>query len=225
MIRYIILLICFILPYIKGFSQDLLIQTNGDTVAISVIELNYTHFFYNKIGFGERMFSTPRDYLKKILYKNGSFYLFGKEKESQKSKLKRAAVAGGILYVENGLFAPSIETKNRVLSSKEVVQLYRDIGNEKAVKLFQKGRTQNIVGNILSMPAGFFLGRELARAINSSKSTNSAIIIASSVVGIISITLNIQGTKKIKDSVKSYNHIVLMELGATQNGIGMQMNF
>jgi len=225
MLRYTILLFCLFSALTKVISQDVLIRSNGDTITISVVEISEKYLIYHKLDFGDKLFTTPRSKLDKIIYANGDIYHFGEEFRAQSEELKEVAQRYGLLYIDNGLFAPRISTKERNISSGQVILFYQDIENERAVKLFKKGRIQNITGNIIGIPAGFFLGQQLYKTFSSSQKANTPLLVASSILSIVSITLNVQGVRKIKDSVKAYNNDVLFQLGGTENGVGMQLKF
>jgi hypothetical protein len=58
-------------------AQDILIKHNGDTIAISVIEINYKYLIYHKLDVDTLMvFTTQRDKLDRINYENGDTYIF-----------------------------------------------------------------------------------------------------------------------------------------------------
>ena len=230
MLRYSIFIVFLLLSLSKLHAQDLLVTADGDTIAIEIIELNDKYLVYHKIDLIEkRIFTTPHQKLDKILYSDGSEFQFNvvinPPKKIQSEEKKELAEDYGILYVENGIFAPSIRTLDERLNSQDVIELYEDMENQQAINLFKKGRTQNMIGNIIGFPAGFFLGRQLYNTFSERNKVNTPILIASTIASIISITLNVRGIRKIKKSVKSYNEDVLFELGGTEHGIGLQMKF
>ena len=214
--KYIVVFFFLFFSFSNSFSQDVLIKSNGDSLSITVVEINGKYLIYKKYGQGDRVYTTAKNKLDKIIYANGEVLAMEEYEETEDSKL---------LVIKRGYFAPNIFSKERKFTSKELINLFEESGNKNAMKLFKLGRARNIAGNILGVPAGFFLGYELSNIFINNNGFNSTVFWASSFASVVSITLNIVGRKNIRNSVKAFNDDLLIQLGSTNNGIGMQMSF
>lgn len=239
----LVLVSCFTLT---GFSQDVLVKMNGDSIPIQILEIQEHYLVYKKLNLTEeRTFTTSRKKLDRIVYENGKNFIFAEEAyvpqtieldpEIERKNIEREKAIVRIRKKLNavqfhyGFWGPSIKANQIKLSPLEVKMLYKD--NQQASDLYRRGRWQNIFGNIIGFPAGYFFGREISKGFSSKHEMSEKRVLVSGLVGLISIAFNLNGINKIRESVKVYHNGLKPEnepslgFGATSNGLGLVMTF
>ena len=98
------------------------------------------------------------------------------------------------------------------------------VGDKEGERLLRKGEHQNILLNIIGIPSIIILSGQLVGSIMGHKS-NYRLYLASGLGTIISIWLNRISSKNIKKSVSSYNESIYTRINASNNGIGLIMEF
>jgi len=208
-------------------AQQKLIKKNGDTLSIKLIELNEKYVIYNKsIHTDGRIFTTSVSKFSSLIYQDGSNLLLGPE---NKIVIKNGKVGTIIkspypkLYVKQGFFWQKVYSKEKSIYSN-VKQLYTMVGDKEGERLLRKGEHQNILSNIIGIPSIIILSGQLVGSIMGHKS-NYRLYLASGLGTIISIWLNRISSKNIKKSVSSYNESIYTRINASNNGIGLIMEF
>lgn len=239
-IHLLLIPIVFLISVSYCFSQDLLVKMNGDTLGIAVIEIQQDFLVYTKTDLNEeRVFTTARKKLDRIIYENGEEFIFKNEpylingepyiSEDQKAAQVIAQHRGDYLYVSSGYFGPSMYRDGFKQSSTEVRKLYEN--NPEALYLFNSGHTMNNLGNVFGIPSGFFVGWELGNFFSSNAKVNPEIMVFAGVGSLISIVLNKNGVSNIRKSAELYNEGIRkkkeIEFGfhSTENGVGLVLSF
>lgn len=228
----------FLMVQSSIFSQDLLVKIQGDTIPVKVIEIQESFLVYHKTDLDEeRVFTTRRDKLDKIIYANGKEFIFRDEVfvsdevtiKKKKKEMKVKELNNQFLRVGNGFFGPSVRRYGRSLNPSQVRELY-DV-NDEALHLYNTGRSYTIIGNVLGFPFGYILGSQLANYFSSNRRVKESLFVASVMGSFVSIIFSVKGLRNIKKSTKVYNqHLQMREekkLGfqSTQNGIGLVLSF
>ena len=222
----------------KSFSQDLLVKMNGDTLSISIIEIQESFLVYHKLDVDtERVFTTHRRKLDRIIYENGKQYIFAEESVKTEEEyvqregemnVKDDVLESEYLVVKNGFITPSFSMNGVKLGTNHILKLYEE--NETAERLYRKGKNQNFFGNFLGVPSGFIIGYQFGEFLQG-RDTNPKLFWPSLVVGVISVVLNVKGVNNIKKSAKVYNSDLRrpegIELGmqSTDSGFGLVLSF
>lgn len=207
-------------------AQEKLIKKNGDTLAIKLIELNEKYVIYNKtILDDERIFTTPIGKFLSLIHTNGRIINLADHLKIQKEyidSLKNPEFP--VLYAKKGYWGVNIYSDEKDYCGTDLLLLYSKIGDTEAKRLLEKGRNQNIFGNILGLPAGYILGYQIGRAFSGQK-INPLLMFAGTIGSAISLGLNVRGISNMKKSVKSYNESVILKYGLNENGLGLIMEF
>jgi len=222
-----------------SYTQDLLVKMQGDTIPIEVIEIQEKYLVYHKINIEDkRVFTTARNKLDRIIYSNGEEYIFKDESLSAKAEnaLETEELQSFIeLYraefvtFNSGFFAPSIYQNTRKLSNVQVNQIYKD--NPEALLLYRRGRTSNILGNIMGLPAGYIFGYQIGNAISDVRKVDQDWMLISGVGCLFSIILNVKGVSDIRKSTQKYNNSigkiddVSIGFQSTESGFGLVLSF
>jgi len=139
-----------------SYSQDLLVKMNGDTLVIKVVEIQESFLVYHKSKVSEeRVFTTHRRKLEKIIYGNGDVFVFadepfmeeGDDESSSKGNYELDVKVDSYMSYKSGFLAPSILHNGYKLSAAEVKEIYADYPD--ALHSYTSGRTSNIIGNII----------------------------------------------------------------------------
>lgn len=219
----------------SGNSQDLLVKANGDTIAIKVIEIQEFYLLYYKTELDEeRKFTTARSRLNKIIYTDGKEFvfaeeIFGEEEDIEELIMAKEKYRSESLRMNSGIFAPSIYRNSEKLSNVEVESIYED--HPQALRLFKKGRSTNILGNLLALPSGFIFGNQLSKTLFFQEEANVRLLLGSGFAGILSVILNKNGVGQILESTKVYNTSintdkeVSLEFKLTPHGAGLVFSF
>ena len=207
-------------------GQDVLIKINGDSLNIKVIELNDKYLIYNNLDIdNQRVFTTHRNKLRQINYASGETYKFADSIKKDENK-KIAKAEGKIkLYVSNGFFGPYLRTKTRRIPSGELRDLFYQTENYKALKAYNKAKSQIVWSNILAFPSGYILGGQVYNALDSRRRVNAAALIGSTIGAIISITMGVNSKNNMQKSADYYNEYLGLTIDGTPNGVGLVYNF
>ena len=130
-----------------------------------------------------------------------------------------------LIYHQRELFGSSFWVSGYKLSKDDIYSRFIDAGLDESIKIFKKGRAQNIFGNVIGVPAAVFLGIEISNALSDDKEVNTGFLVGSAVGTLVSSMLSAVGIKNMQNAVRPYNDIIIMEFKSTQNGIGMVFTF
>lgn len=167
----------------------------------------------------ERVFTTPRSKLDRILYASGEVYIFNDLVEEIQYDPNYTP-----LTFHNGFWGISIRKKDERLNSRQVIALYNEMEHMRSIRLYKKGKAQIIWGNILAIPSGYLLGSELYNVL-SSNDVSTAKLIGSLVGAIASVSIGVSGERNVRRSVDLYNESLIVNIGGTKNGIGLSLSF
>jgi len=206
----------------NAVAQDKLVKNNGDTIYIKVIKFNRSNLVYSKIGMSEnRKFTTPHSRLNKLIFRDGRSIDFSSNEFRKKMNIDTIASSlFPMLKAKSSFLGIRISSDTKKFSRKDVVDIYDRIGNGSATRMYLRGKKQNRVGNLLGLPAGYFLGRQIYI-----RRRSNLITFFATVGAVASLVLNYNGKKNMRKSVDKYNKSVNLKFGASDSGIGLNYNF
>jgi hypothetical protein len=241
--KLIILLAVFLGSMATMFAQDIITLKNGDDVKAKVQEIGLSDVKYKRYeNLDGPTYTLSKAEIFMIKYENGEKDVFKDEvvavPEDTQKRLPDASVtpvpaplAPETLKVEDSFFGVHVvNNKGRVLNEAEVQSLLADIPN--AMSLYRTGKTELIVGQVISTVGAAMLGWELGTLLSAPEKSNyttMGIGVGASVFGLI---YYYTGYGKLKRSMTLYNNAKTgraansLHFGVTSSGgIGITYNF
>ena len=120
------------------------------------------------------------------------------------------------------------ELLNKKLSTEDVREAYKN--DYEALRLYNTGKTQNTVANVIGIPSGFVFGWQLGTLLVGGEVNSGAMVISGAGVA-TSIILGFLGNDNIKESIEVYNsksesaNNFSLNIGLSNNGVGLCLKF
>ena len=130
-----------------------------------------------------------------------------------------------VIYAENGFFGPIFRKNGEKLGSTDIQTLLANANLSESIKQYRRGRTQNIVGNIIGIPSSVLVGFELYNELSDDRDTNTGLLIGSIAGTVVASIFSAVGINNMRNSVRPYNDMILMKFTGTENGLGLVLKF
>jgi hypothetical protein len=215
-----LLTLCILFCSNAAFAQDTLLLATGRQLIVNIVSVETRTVKYKRLNdeFGANYIIDKRK-LSRIKYKNGTNdTLTGSERSAPQGEYAygHLRVSGRKMYL-NGTRISRQEFEEELYMVPRAEQEYR------------YAMTNNTVGVIFALPAGYLLGWQLANAILGKKVSLPFTALGAGLF-ITSIVLDNAGKSRILSAVSIYNdhHVkrsVKIDFGLNSGGIGFAMKF
>ena len=137
----------------------------------------------------------------------------------------KSVIDKDMIYAENGFLGPIFRRNGEKLSSTAIQTILANANFSESIKQYRRGRTQNIVGNIIGIPSRVIVGYELYNELSDNRDTNTGLLIGSIAGTVVASIFSAVGINNMRNSVRPYNDMMLMQFTGTKNGIGLVLQF
>ncbi len=219
------------------FAQDIITRIDGTDIEGTVTEVNDMFVKYKKFTYPEGpTYTIAISEIYSIRFQNGEIEKFDGYPNYGYNGYYRGGIPRGVMTYNEWSGRISV---GGVTIENDMLTMYLD---DKDFQTFNESRKQAMAGSIIALvsavPLGFSLGSMLGMAIagdpqskDYQQTMNACLVTAgiSGAVFAVGAILDIPAEKKIKAVVNRYNQSLKKELtfqvGPTQNGIGLAINF
>jgi len=221
--KVVVIAICLVCN-MTMFAQDIIIMKNGNDIQVVVQEVGIDDVKYKR--FDNQ--SGPNYVLKKsdifmIRYKNGTKDVFNEMLTSTLTDKKQQLNQNELLSYSKGVWQNGIK-----LNSEQVIRVMS--GNNEALQQYNKGRSLNIIGQVIAYPSAILFGCNMGIMIAGGEGNGMGLAVGA--IGVLAGTImEYSGKNKMKTSVLLYNSGInktsshQIDFGFTHTGLGLCMRF